>query len=345
MRLRNGAIDTPLGSRGYLAATCTAGKYNNTQYLALDLRGKSLKYTTDMSGAGCGCNAALYLTSMHQNKHASDCGDFYCDANNVCGQSCAEIDIQEGNRFAWHSTLHGAQDHFGLGKGYGGGGDGWSGPRDWPGGDFGPKGKCIDTDLPFQVAVSFPLDEAGKLKSMDVYLTQDGHDCPLALNLAGYNEMAELDAALAAGMTPIMSYWSSDDMLWMDGKGDDEMGPCQKDFPDDCGESVRFYDFSVTPAFPPTTPWPTEQVSGPSQVDWASIGVFLAGAASMLALQVLCVLGVWTVKLRAQAAGPDASPKRGPPSTHGLLKEGAGAGAAQTPTRRRPTSSPDLSPV
>ena len=30
--------------------------------------------------------------------------------------------------FSWHSTLHTRKDHSGLGKGYGGGGAGWSGP-------------------------------------------------------------------------------------------------------------------------------------------------------------------------------------------------------------------------
>jgi len=234
-----------MGGRAYFAEACTAGTYNHSQYLALDLRGKTLRYTTDVSSLGCGCNAALYLTSMRQNPHASECSDFYCDANNVCGQSCAEIDIQEGNRFAWHSTLHTQADHSGLGMGLGGGGWGWSGPRDWASWQYGPGAACVDTTKPFEVAVSFPLSESGELAAMQVVLSQEGHSCPPSVSIGGYGGMPELSAALEAGMTPIVSYWSSDDMLWMDGKGSDNQGPCAVDQPQACGDEARFWNFSI----------------------------------------------------------------------------------------------------
>ena len=191
-----------------------------------------------------------------QSGHKSECHDFYCDANDVCGESCAEIDIQEANRHAWHSTLHTLADHAGVGKGVGGGGAQWSGPRDWSTSDYGVGGRCIDTASPFEVAVSFPVDEEGLLRGMEVTLTQLGSLCPLSVTVDQYRGMAELSAALEAGMTPIVSYWSSNDLLWMDGEGDDGAGPCARDDEADCGESVRFYNFAVGD-IPTTTPEPT----------------------------------------------------------------------------------------
>jgi len=235
-----------LGSRAYFAQSCKASVYDHNQYLALNLLGKRMRYTTDMSDLGCGCNAAFYLTSMHQNSHPSECSDYYCDANNVCGESCAEIDIQEGNRFSWHSTLHGKADHNGVGKGIGGGGAGWSGPRDWSSSEYGPGASCIDTSKPFQVEVGFPADADCQLVGMEITLSQVARsNCELKLAIDNYREMPELSKALAAGMTPIVSYWNSADMLWMDGKGSDGQGPCARDRPGDCGKRTKFSNFSV----------------------------------------------------------------------------------------------------
>jgi len=235
-----------LGSRAYFAQSCAAGVYDQNQYLAFNLLGKRMRYTTDMSDLGCGCNAAFYLTNMHQNTHASECSDFYCDANNVCGQSCAEIDIQEGNKFSWHTTLHGKVDHAGVGKGVGGGGWNWNGPREWSTSEYGPGASSIDTSKPFQVEVGFPADGDCQLKAMEITLSQDARsDCTLKLAIDSYSGMTEMTEALTAGMTPIVSYWKSADMLWMDGKGADGQGPCATDSPDDCGKRAKFSNFSV----------------------------------------------------------------------------------------------------
>ncbi|CAK0846147.1 unnamed protein product [Prorocentrum cordatum] len=240
----SGELVAHMDARAYFADTCTAGKYDHEQYLALKLLGKAIRYKVDLSGAGCGCNAAFYLTSMRQNSHKSECSDFYCDANNVCGESCAEIDIQEANQLAWHSTLHTAQDHSGVGGGYGGG-DSWDGPRDWGPADYGKGAQCVDTARPFEVLAAFPVDGQGTLAAMEVTLSQEGKTCPLSVRIGSYEGMAELTKALKEGMTPILSYWSANDMLWMDGVGSDGQGPCRVDDMDACGESVRFFDFSV----------------------------------------------------------------------------------------------------
>jgi len=234
-----------LGSRAYFALSCTAGVYDHNQYLAFNLLGRRMRYTTDLSDLGCGCNAAFYLTNMRQNSNPSQCSDYYCDSNNLCGQSCAEINIQEGNKFSWHSTLHGKADHYGYHAGIGGGGTNWNGPRDWSTSEYGPSASCIDTLKPFQVEVGFPADAHCQLLAMEITLSQAAHsDCKLKLSIADYVGMPEMTAAIAAGMTPIVSYWSGD-MLWMDGKGPDGQGPCATDSPDQCGKKAKFSNFSV----------------------------------------------------------------------------------------------------
>lgn len=239
----NGAVALRLNDRSYFGDVCNSGAYSPKSYSAVKLLGKRMKYTTDMAGAGCGCNVAMYLVSMAQNPKISTCGDYYCDANKVCGIACTEIDIQEGNRYSWHSTLHAHSDKYGKGAGYGGG-DTWNGPRDFTGEQFGPGGSCVDTLKPFQVTTSFPVGADGMLIAMEVELTQVGKDCPLKMRVADYKGMVELTMALWEGMTPVVSYWSSKNMLWMDGQGEDGLGPCQNDTAV-CGDFAKFYDFSV----------------------------------------------------------------------------------------------------
>jgi len=246
-----------MNARTYFAEECNEGVYSNTRYTAMQLLGRTLKYTTDVSQAGCGCNAALYLVSMAQNSLVSSCTDYYCDANKVCDVACAEVDIQEASKRAWHSTLHAASDGYGVGGGFGGG-ESWDGPRDFTAEQYGPGGQCIDTMFPFEVAVSFPANR-GQLQSMTVTLTQMGKGCPLTITLGQYDKMSEIGSAIAAGMTPVISYWKSRDMLWMDGKGSDGQGPCEIDS-QHCGDAVKFYGFSVedmpgqAPPPPPQTP-------------------------------------------------------------------------------------------
>merc|ERR1719323_327364 len=238
-------VEPHMNGRTYFGDSCTDGTFNNTQYTAMKLLGKTLRYTTDMSSAGCGCNAALYLTSLHQNSLISDCEDHYCDANSVCGVRCAEIDIQEANQHAWHSTLHMQDDGDGEGVGIGGK------VATWAKEDYGPGAKCIDSARPFEVSVSFPVDRYGGLAAMHVKLTQKGSACPLTASISSYSKgrdgIAEMSAALAQGMTPIISFWASDNMLWMDGVGQGG-GECPTDSAASCPHSVKFSNFTIEDA-------------------------------------------------------------------------------------------------
>jgi len=253
--------------RSYFADTCRNGGYDPKSYLALPLLNKAITFTTDMSELGCGCNAAFYLTNMHQNKDISKCGDYYCDANSVCGVACHEIDIMEGNAHAFHYTLHAEDDRFGVGGGYGGGGDGWSGPRDWTKQQYGPGGECIDTSEPFQVTAAFPMDSWGMLKAMIITLSQVGKLCNLTGTITEYDGnttirqkgsnagMAALTGSLKAGVTPIVSLWGHDDMTWMDGVGADGLGPCLVDSEANCPNFTTMRDFIFTELPPPEPLW------------------------------------------------------------------------------------------
>eukprot|EP00930_Biecheleria_cincta_P055709 TRINITY_DN419_c0_g1_i2.p1 TRINITY_DN419_c0_g1~~TRINITY_DN419_c0_g1_i2.p1 ORF type:complete len:418 (+),score=80.71 TRINITY_DN419_c0_g1_i2:92-1345(+) len=268
VQVNNGVIEPEMKGRTYFAEECTPGKFEYTKYSAMKLLGSRLRYMTDLSKAGCGCNGALYLTSLQQCSNPSQCFDHYCDANNVCGVRCDEIDLQEANMFAWHSTLHVEDDGSGIGAGYGGGGNNWNGERDWTKEQYGPGGRCIDTRLPFQVEVAFPVDSAGTLRAMDVKLSQSGKNCNLSAEVGehgypygGRSGMAQLTQSLRKGMTPIISYWSSDDMLWMDGKGADGLGPCATDDKEACGKSVSFYNFVLESLEPNSLPNPPQKCS------------------------------------------------------------------------------------
>ena len=57
------------------------------------------------------------------------------------------------------------------------------------------------------------------------------------IDVNGYSGAPELTEALRAGMTLVVSYWSSEDMLWMDDKGHDGQGPCAEDNEENCARN------------------------------------------------------------------------------------------------------------
>lgn len=212
--------------------------------------GKTLRFNVDIGGVNCGCTAGVYLV---QN------GDGGCDASGSFGR-CGEIDILEGNKFSWHSTLHNAQDHPGLAGGFGGvqqpdmmyG----KGPRDMTGDQYGPGGSIIDTSRSFHAAVSFPQADDGSLVDMIVMLYQDGNSkaiewrvnkprgdtqrsppltcedggCPNCFSKPGcvykQNDLKTFGSWLSQGMTPLSTWWSGPN-TWLDGVMDGEAGGCK----------------------------------------------------------------------------------------------------------------------
>ena len=101
----------PHSGRTYLGTKDGNGGFSPDMFYSPNLVGGSIEWDMDLSQAGCGCNAALYLISMPGYKSdgspdPSQGGDFYCDANQVGGVWCPEMDIMEANTYAWHMTPH-----------------------------------------------------------------------------------------------------------------------------------------------------------------------------------------------------------------------------------------------
>jgi hypothetical protein len=198
----------------------------------------------DVSNTGCGCVTGIYLVEW------GDGGQ--CDASGTFGGRCGEIDLMEGNKFGWHTTLHNANDHPGLAGGFGGvqqpdmqyG----KGPRDMSSSDYGPGASVVDTNREFNVAVSFPQTSDGALRDMVVMMWQDGRSDavewrvnkpradfsrspPLTCNdggcqdcfsksgcVYGQSDMSQFGQWLSNGMTPLATFWDGGgQQTWLDG--------------------------------------------------------------------------------------------------------------------------------
>ena len=252
-----GELAVPFDTRSYLLShhapgACARTRLGTEDYACVDylagatmLAGKTLSVELDLSDVGCGCNAAIYLVSMPQNRRPGECFDFYCDANNVCGNSCTEIDLMEANQVAWVSTVHVADDPDGDGFGYGHyvtAAAHMFAAEDGADCAYGPSGECaIDTRRPFVARFAFSPSgdafgftvtleqpeagagtpsEGGRRRRASIARPvaytrkpQKGH----AADAAAAN--AELRRALDAGMTLTVSYWGSGPkkaMSWLD---------------------------------------------------------------------------------------------------------------------------------
>ena len=272
------AKQTRTGSRAYLAnvgaprLSGTACRYTQGMYAALPLLGKTLSFTANLSAAHCGCNAALYLVPMARSAKKGSCGgDYYCDANQVCGGRCAEIDLLEGNRHAFRATAHHASDGNGVGSGLGGS----LVAQLLSASDYGPgAGHTIDTTRPFRVEVYFGEggDDGAGWAEAQVSLHQrpaggtsgDGVSTmgsPVSFSFGSARYLSSLTGELEQGLTPVFSYWSSADLQWLDSR------VCRNDEQAGCGEEVIFSDITLTdgrvgPPMPPTPP-PPPPVSHP----------------------------------------------------------------------------------
>jgi len=230
-------LHMPMTSRTYFAQACdidyTPELFGPKLYSNFMLLGKKFSYSVDLSMADCGCILAMYLVPMHANSNPGLCGgDYYCDANEVCGVSCAEIDIMEASKNVFRSTSHAATDRGGLGAGLG---PNINGLR-WD--DYHPGSACIDTNAIFSVSVIFQHGDV-----MVIKLSQGDKACMPEFSVVYPGQ----DQALSQGMTPVLSYWTDPGTSWFDGPQwhPEAPGLCAAKDHGRCGQVGLMSDFSV----------------------------------------------------------------------------------------------------
>jgi len=196
VKVSGNSITLGHGPRVYLSSRCDK-TISPDMFLKLNLMGKTMEYDLDLSKVGCGCNAAFYFVSMPAGVR-TECSDYYCDANAVCGSNCAELDIQEGNTHAWATTPHNAYDGKGCEK---------------RADNYGP-GKTIDPARgPIEVKTVFHADR------METVLTQNGHGISIHHDSSCGDNLQNIWKDMGAtGMVPTFSNWGSGhkNMDWLD---------------------------------------------------------------------------------------------------------------------------------
>ena len=190
-------------------------------FYEMPLLGKHLSFDVDMSEVGCNCNGALYFVSMPaynsgQQPQPGKDGDYYCDANQVGGTYCPEMDTFEANKYAMASTAHTCDyhaPHYYSNCDRGGCGTNVL-DADYSG--YGP-GKTIDTNRPFTLAIAFIEGNDGKLADVNNYFYQDGKHVDFDACNANYLQWMGYSLP---GIVMTMSLWGTGEggMSWLDGK-------------------------------------------------------------------------------------------------------------------------------
>mmetsp|Transcript_26981 Transcript_26981/g.72412 ORF Transcript_26981/g.72412 Transcript_26981/m.72412 type:complete len:439 (+) Transcript_26981:456-1772(+) len=258
--LRHSAFDSP---RVYLSSEC--GKpYEYAQHRLL---GGSIRFTLDVSSIGCNCIGAFYLSSMPavDAKGARAAGtDSYCDAPGYNGFPCPEMDLVEANRFTLATTLHGCVPHEGApdrwrrhaDETYPNGAY-WGACDDWgcaastnalPTGSYGPGvGNTINTNAPFRVEVSFPVDHiTGQLAGVRTTLSQGDREVAMDVQCDAA-QLALMTRPLFQGMVAVGSHWGGDAswVSWLDAPY-----PCPEDEACLLSDEGSFFTVSSVTATP-----------------------------------------------------------------------------------------------
>ena len=213
----NDTITLHGGGRVYLGQQDDLGP---NSFYQVPLLGKRLTFDVDLSQVGCSCNGALYAVSMpaynsNQQLVPGETSEYYCDANQVGGTYCPEMDVMEANKYAMASTPHTCQyvaPHYYPSCDRGGCG---ANVLDATGYQFGP-GKTIDTNKPFTLSVSF-ITNGDTLTTLTNDFYQEGRH--IQFNSCRPDYLQWMGKSLP-GITVVMSLWGTGagGMSWLDGK-------------------------------------------------------------------------------------------------------------------------------
>jgi hypothetical protein len=239
-------VKIPFDSRYYIMTKPgMRSSPDRDDFKMFSLMDKTIKYTVDLGGAGCGCNAALYTISMpHAGLGAAN--DWYCDANNIGGQACPEMDLSEMNTNTHKTVMHGCTTPWSEENC-----DKWGpAPNTFNGGAF-QRGANIDSTKPFTVEHQFSwtqvtttITQNGRVESRTMHGLNTEMGMP---HLKGRpNGMSE---ALRDGQVIAISFWGSEDMSWLDGCNPPNGGPGSfKGYgnPDSCAAFWTVSDITVT---------------------------------------------------------------------------------------------------
>ena len=255
----------------------------------LDLVDKTINVTVDLNGASCGCNVAFYLVSMPSTRNTPGTGnDWYCDANNVGGNACPEIDLVEMNQNALHTTMHTcAREPWSKANCDGGGYGTRFGQGDKDLG-IGP-GFTVDTTRPLVVTNTFTSGNTGgagagtkrgssssnssgsrdrngngngnsnsngtRTLSLTTTITQAPWGGGSAVRTIA--DTSNIRDPLSKGMVLVMSYWGSTSMGWLDAP------PCTSDSASSCPATVELSGITISGGGPGPSPSPAPS-PGPS---------------------------------------------------------------------------------
>ena len=208
------------GGRVYLGDS-SSSTITTTSFYNMPLLGKRLTFNVDMSQVGCNCNGALYFVTMPgynsaQQPVPGEHNEYYCDANDVGGVWCPEMDTMEANKYAMASTAHTCDyhaPHYYSSCDRGGCGTNVL-DADFSG--YGP-GKRIDTNRPFTLAISFITGGNGRLSTVTNYFTQGSQTLKFDSCNADYLQWMGYSLP---GIVMTMSLWGTGNggMSWLDGK-------------------------------------------------------------------------------------------------------------------------------